>query len=388
MGVGAAASYRHTMATAPTAARTHPRVAPLLALGLLATGCETYTVTREPDPPIGTAEWTAIWCAVALAGAVWVALSVVVIVGRRRPSVDRLLLGGSWVAGTTFLLGWSIWEIAREARLEAILGTGGCRALPLAERPRQLAQLTCTEGGLDDSALLLAVILLPAVLLGVACAVMALRGDARPWIPTLLAGAIGVGLLLELLDAGDGWTLGDEGLWLTLLVPALTATVAGTRALGLEPVAPRLPAVRGTDADVGAASFADRLQAVAIDALLVLLPLVLLGDNTSGVAEGVVCVGLVVAYLVGATAATGQTIGKRILRLRVVATGTDGPPDLPTALTRVVVLLGLPTLLLLSRAAAQGIFVLWIAVVAAPIAWPSRRGLHELLAGTKVVREG
>lgn len=76
------------------------------------------------------------------------------------------------------------------------------------------------------------------------------------------------------------------------------------------------------------------------------------------------------------TARTGQTVGKRLVAIRVVS-ARDRPPDLGRSAVR-----SLPILLL-------AVPYLW---VLCPVAYlwaiqPERRGLHDLVAGTRVVGE-
>ncbi|HLF99085.1 MAG TPA: RDD family protein [Acidimicrobiia bacterium] len=119
---------------------------------------------------------------------------------------------------------------------------------------------------------------------------------------------------------------------------------------------------------------------VMVPAFLVLSPLVLIvlpdARLTSVVAVAIAWIG-VVGYETIFTAATGQTIGKRALGLRVVAVGSGRPPD-PAAAFR--------------RAACPAVLGVVIPVAGWFVAYlwamgsASRRGLHDLFAGTEVIQ--
>lgn len=129
-----------------------------------------------------------------------------------------------------------------------------------------------------------------------------------------------------------------------------------------------------------------RATARVVDIVLVMLPawlllaplllIVLPSARTTTFLAAALAWAVVVGYEAWFTTATGQTIGKRALGIRVVVAGGGEPPTLGSSLTRAAfpVLLGIPTL---------GIG--WLV----PYLWAlwdrDRRGLHDRVAGTEVV---
>lgn len=89
--------------------------------------------------------------------------------------------------------------------------------------------------------------------------------------------------------------------------------------------------------------------------------------------------GLVVAaYEVVPVALRGATLGKAALGLRIVRLDTWERPGLVNATLRAVVLYG-PL-----AVPALGLIVL-VLVITPAVVWPTRRGVHDLVAGTAVV---
>jgi uncharacterized RDD family membrane protein YckC len=102
-----------------------------------------------------------------------------------------------------------------------------------------------------------------------------------------------------------------------------------------------------------------------------------LGLSSFRTAMGLLAV--VVLYEVLPVALRGATLGKAMLGLRVVRLDTWGRPGLVNATLRALVLFGplaIPTV---------GLLVL-AAVILPALIWPTRRGLHDVIAGTAVVR--
>ena len=85
---------------------------------------------------------------------------------------------------------------------------------------------------------------------------------------------------------------------------------------------------------------------------------------------------LAVSYEVVLTASTGQTLGKRVLGLRVADATTGAVPDLDQSLRRSV-----PTLLQQVPIISAVAWLLY-----APVLWsPRRQGYHDRFAGTVVL---
>jgi uncharacterized RDD family membrane protein YckC len=90
---------------------------------------------------------------------------------------------------------------------------------------------------------------------------------------------------------------------------------------------------------------------------------------------------VITAYEIVPVAVRGATLGKAMLGLRVVRVDTFGPPDALSAVIRGAVLyapLAVPTV---------GFF-LFLLVAAPAVIWPTRRGLHDVAAGTVVIAIG
>lgn len=87
---------------------------------------------------------------------------------------------------------------------------------------------------------------------------------------------------------------------------------------------------------------------------------------------------VVAAYEVLPVAFRGATLGKAALGLRVVRLDTWEHPGLVNATLRALVLYG-PL-----AVPALGVVVL-VVVITPAVVWPTRRGVHDLVAGTAVV---
>ncbi len=85
----------------------------------------------------------------------------------------------------------------------------------------------------------------------------------------------------------------------------------------------------------------------------------------------------------------GQTIGKRLLRVKVRTLGTPAPPDLWRSAVRTVVVTALPVVLISERLSSEvGValdFGTAVVLLAFVLLRPDGRGLHDLAAGTRVV---
>lgn len=120
------------------------------------------------------------------------------------------------------------------------------------------------------------------------------------------------------------------------------------------------------------AGFGPRLLAWVIDAL-VLSSLYIALDLTVGGTEGIaLALGLGVVYTVGLWWATGATLGKAVMGLKVIAANGYESIDGATAVLRYVgyVVSSIPLCL----------GFLWVAID------PSRQGWHDKIARTRVVR--
>ena len=133
----------------------------------------------------------------------------------------------------------------------------------------------------------------------------------------------------------------------------------------------------------GALTFAFGLAAV----LLGFGPASRSADDSSVNLVALVAEVALVAYFVVTTTLYGRTLGKRILRLRVVMLDTRTLPTwTASALRSLPVLIGLAPFI--------GDAGAWIALIVVIVCYgltvidPLRRGLHDHLAGTIVVDEG
>jgi uncharacterized RDD family membrane protein YckC len=128
--------------------------------------------------------------------------------------------------------------------------------------------------------------------------------------------------------------------------------------------------------------FGPRLLARLLDGVIVIVPLALLAlavDGTPGRILGVV---LAAAYEIGMTSQHGQTIGKRVLGLRIVDAGTGDQPTLGQLTLRWLVL-GIATSLL--SYLLPGVGGLYSLLVLLPVLQPPlHRGLHDRASGTIV----
>ncbi len=95
------------------------------------------------------------------------------------------------------------------------------------------------------------------------------------------------------------------------------------------------------------------------------------------------------AYEVLLTWRFGQTVGKRLLKVRVRRLDTTGPPDLWHSTARAVVVTALPLALISDRLSSGTGMALdvgaGLVLLAFVLLRPDTRGLHDLAAGTRVV---
>jgi uncharacterized RDD family membrane protein YckC len=147
--------------------------------------------------------------------------------------------------------------------------------------------------------------------------------------------------------------------------------------------------IEGAPAWFGEPSFGQRIGAAVLDGLLLLLVafvLLRLPLSLSLGAQRALMSALSALYLILATALTGQTVGKRLLGLRVVDHGTGELPGLRAAVVRWAVPAG-PALVgwvspEVASYTAWFSFVVFLPVLKAP----QHRGIHDLVAGTIVTR--
>lgn len=156
-------------------------------------------------------------------------------------------------------------------------------------------------------------------------------------------------------------------------------------------------AAAGTQDAAPAAEPAQRLVARIVDTLLVALPVVLVTRATLPrvSAEIVASAGLAILLVVYDSvqhARWGQTLGKRLTGIRVVAmpaegAGDGGRPRPSQALVRAAVY-ALP--IALRAVPVLGVLagILWVTNVGLLLERPRRRALHDRIAGTAVVSIG
>ena len=199
------------------------------ALASIAAGCAEHRLTREPDPPVSTAGWGAIWIAAVAAGLLLTALLVRRVAHRGCPSTRRFIAATVFLAGAVALVMGLAYFVSTVLRARQILGWQECRQIPLEKRPLQIIQLSCSPE-LDDPALdILAVAFFTAVMGGVAllftlAAVSLLRGSGRPWAATALAGIATVGTVAQAGAALGQDTSAPE--WLALGIASVAAMTA------------------------------------------------------------------------------------------------------------------------------------------------------------------
>lgn len=136
------------------------------------------------------------------------------------------------------------------------------------------------------------------------------------------------------------------------------------------------------------ADISTRFWARLVDGLLLAIPSVVLIATAGDVSAGSIDLPfwavaatalLAAAYEIGFIAMTGQTPGKRALRIQVVDVGTGRPPGLGGATIRYLVP-SVPALL-------PGVGPLLGLLVYLSALWsPTRQGWHDRAAGTVVVR--
>lgn len=146
-------------------------------------------------------------------------------------------------------------------------------------------------------------------------------------------------------------------------------------------------AAEGAPAWFGEPTFGQRIVAATVDLLAFLVVSFLLLQVPLGLgAQRLLWTSVNALYVILATALTGQTLGKRLLGIRVVDVVTGALPSLRTSVIRWAVI-------------AVPLLVGWVSpVVASYTGWfsfaayvpilkaPQHRGVHDLVAGTIVTR--
>ena len=146
-------------------------------------------------------------------------------------------------------------------------------------------------------------------------------------------------------------------------------------------------AVEGAPAWFGEPTFGQRILAAMVDLLAFLVLSFLLLQVPLGLgAQRLLWTSVNALYLILATALTGQTLGKRLLGIRVVDVATGELPGLRASVIRWAVI-AVPLLVgWVSPAVAS--YTGWFSFAAyVPILKaPQHRGVHDLVAGTIVTR--
>jgi len=131
-----------------------------------------------------------------------------------------------------------------------------------------------------------------------------------------------------------------------------------------------------------------RLLASMLDGAIVGVPVGLLYRSDAWVLGVVVSV----AYVVGLTAWRGQTVGKLVLRIRVVDEADGTTPSLQRCVVRWFVAVGFATgLRTIPGPRSLEVTMVWLAFVASVVVLvpilhdPRRRGWHDRFAGTVVI---
>ncbi len=200
-----------------------------VALVLTLAGCTTHQLTREQEPPPSGADWVVVWIAAIGPGILLIVFAMRLLTGDRRPTAARRVVAGVLLAALLVALSILGLALASELRVNDILDGGDCREVPIDQRPRQLVQLSCTEGneGFVAFVALYGVLLglLPALLLGNASARL-LRTDKPPWLAAIVTtgGAVGMGLVARRADGSSEWMS-----VLAVLVPCAVAAVLSWR---------------------------------------------------------------------------------------------------------------------------------------------------------------
>ena len=136
-------------------------------------------------------------------------------------------------------------------------------------------------------------------------------------------------------------------------------------------------------------TFGQRFLAAFVDGFLFLgLAYVVLRLPFGLAAQRVFMVVATALYLILATALTGQTLGKRVFRLRVVEFETGSLPGLRAAVIRWAVPAAPALVGWVSPTVASYVSWFSFAVFMPILKGPQHRGLHDLLAGTIVTRTG
>ena len=147
------------------------------------------------------------------------------------------------------------------------------------------------------------------------------------------------------------------------------------------------------------ASVGRRVAARLVDGLLWAVPTAVAlsysgGDSPSGTqprspGPSIAIYMAALVYEVVLTWRFGQTIGKRLLRVRVLDLVGKAPPTLLQSVARVVVVTALPIALIGNRLSPETAASLdaacGLVLLASVVLGPGRRGLHDLAARTTVV---
>jgi uncharacterized RDD family membrane protein YckC len=139
------------------------------------------------------------------------------------------------------------------------------------------------------------------------------------------------------------------------------------------------------------ASIGSRIGARLLDGLIVGLPLTILVFAASDVSEDrrtvstplwvqVVAAAVSAAYEIVLIRTWGQTVGKRVLRIKVVRVTDGALPDWTASVVRYVLPV-VPVLIPL-----PGVFLLSLVIYLAAVVHPLRRGWHDRAAGTLVLK--
>jgi uncharacterized RDD family membrane protein YckC len=148
-------------------------------------------------------------------------------------------------------------------------------------------------------------------------------------------------------------------------------------------------AVDGAPAWFGEPTFGQRILAAFLDGFVFLgLALVLLRLPLSLGAQRALMTATTALYLILATALTGQTLGKRVLGIRVVEMATGRLPGLGASVVRWAVPAAPALVGWVSPTVASYVSWFTFAVFVPILKGPQHRGIHDLVAGTIVTRVG
>jgi hypothetical protein len=144
---------------------------------LLSSSCTTHRLSTDPDPPLSSADYGALWLAVGAVVVLLAAHGVRALATTRRPL--RLAAAGiiaTWVAGVAVL---ALGIVAVDVRTVTILDGDECHSVPVVERPESIVALSCTEGVDAGFGTVVALFYLGFAAAPAALAVAALRGQGR-----------------------------------------------------------------------------------------------------------------------------------------------------------------------------------------------------------------